>query len=131
MATIEIDPETESAINFAAKVAGVSQSEIIRRLVELYSATEADGPTTPPARTSEVPIHLDYSGERTEGLFNRTTHRVEVASGPLAGKAWKSPSGAACAVIAELNPSVKPNRNGWKEWIVTETGETLQSIRNG
>lgn len=129
MATIEVDSETESAINFAAKVAGVSQGEIVRRLVNLYSEAPYTVSTASADESQKVAVFLDYSGQRIEAIFDIKTHRVEVVSGPLAGKAWPSPSGAAGAVVSTLNPTVNPSRNGWREWIVTETGKPLDSIR--
>lgn len=131
MPTIDVDAETASAIHFAANVANVSPQEIVRRLVKLHTTSRGPAADSGPssAEAQGVPVHIDYEGVRTEGVFDPRTHGLKVTTGRLAEQSWKSPSGAACAVIADLNPKVKPNRNGWSTWIVSETGRLLQSIR--
>jgi hypothetical protein len=77
-----------------------------------------------------VPIHLVYDGLRIDAEFHASSHAVTIRSGPLRGRRFRTPSGAAVAVIQRLNPSVSPNRNGWITWVVDESGEFLQSIRH-
>jgi predicted ATPase len=82
-----------------------------------------------PPPSQDVPIHVEYQGRRVEATFDRLTEQVVVLSEPFNGKTFRSPSGAAVEVVRRLNPSVHPNRNGWGFWVVTETGELLQSLR--
>jgi hypothetical protein len=56
---------------------------------------------------------------------------VEILDGPLAGKSFKTPTGAARAVVHRYNPDVNDNRNGWLFWWLEQDGPRvwLQSIR--
>lgn len=88
----------------------------------------------PPAKadvpTDEgVPIHVDYQGSRINALFDPATEHVTLLSEPFGGRDFRSPSGAATEVVRALNPDVTPARNGWGFWVVSDTGEFLQSIR--
>jgi hypothetical protein len=75
-----------------------------------------------------VEIHAVYEGRRTNAYYDPSSRRVTIPSGPGCGE-YETPSGAAVAVVRALNPPVNPNRNGWSFWIVTATGQLLQSIR--
>ncbi|MFI2506695.1 DUF262 domain-containing protein [Streptomyces sp. NPDC018972] len=75
-----------------------------------------------------VEVHAVYDGRRVNGYYNPSSRTVTIPSGPGRGE-YESPSGAALAVVRALNPHVSPQRNGWSFWIVTATGEFLQSIR--
>jgi hypothetical protein len=125
MMTVQVDDKTGHTLQFAAKIANMSVGEVVARLVR-----DSALPTSPPsAATGRLAIHADYEGFRSNAYFEPTTERVEFVEGPLAGKSFKSPSGAARAVISHYKPEVDPNRNGWGFWIVSETGEWLQSVR--
>ncbi|MFE9941722.1 GmrSD restriction endonuclease domain-containing protein [Streptomyces hirsutus] len=75
-----------------------------------------------------VEVHAVYDGRRVNGYYDPSSRTVTIPSGPGRGE-YESPSGAAVAVVRALNPHVSPHRNGWSFWIVTATGEFLQSIR--
>jgi hypothetical protein len=75
-----------------------------------------------------VEVHAVYDGRRVNGYYDPSSRTVTIPSGPGRGE-YESPSGAALAVVRALNPHVSPQRNGWSFWIVTATGEFLQSIR--
>jgi hypothetical protein len=75
-----------------------------------------------------VEIHAIYESRRVNGYYDPSSRTVTIPSGHGRG-AYETPSGAAVAVVHALNPHVNPNRNGWSFWIVTATGQTLQSIR--
>jgi len=127
MATIDVDDATKRAVSFAARMANVSEGEIIRRLVGGDSLSR-DGPE--PA-SQGVPIYADYEGHRVRARYFEPA-RVEITDGPLAGKSFKTPTGAARAVVRHYNPSVNDNRNGWGFWQIDNgTGARvwLQSIR--
>jgi hypothetical protein len=58
--------------------------------------------------------------------------RVEIIDGPLKGRSFRSPTGAARAVVREYNPRVNDNRNGWGFWQIDNGGGPrvwLRSIR--
>jgi hypothetical protein len=127
MATIDVDEATKQAVSFAARMANVSEGEIIRRLVG-GSAPPREGPE--PANRG-VAIYADYEGHRVRARYFEPA-RVEITDGPLAGRSFKTPTGAARAVVRNYNPSVNDNRNGWSFWQIDNgTGARvwLQSIR--
>ena len=111
MATIDVDEATKQAVSFAARMANVSEGEIIRRLVG-GGAPPREGPE--PANRG-VAIYADYEGHRVRARYFEPA-RVEITDGPLAGKSFKTPTGAARAVVRHYNPSVNDNRNGWSFW---------------
>lgn len=127
MATIEVDEAVKRSVSFAARMADATEGEIVRRLIAGSSqeATERD------PRQAGVPILADYEGRRTRALYFAPA-RVEIIDGPLKSKSFKTPTGAARAVVRHYNPSVNDNRNGWTFWQIDNGGSTrvwLQSIR--
>jgi hypothetical protein len=127
MATIDVDQVTKQAVSFAARMANVSEGEIIRRLVGA-SALPRDNPE--PADQG-VAIYADYEGHRVRARYFEPA-RVEIVDGALAGKSFKTPTGAARAVVRYYNPSVNDNRNGWSFWQIDNGPGArvwLQSIR--
>jgi hypothetical protein len=87
-------------------------------------------PSRPPADDERVAVHALYSGERIDGFFDQRTEHLEIVTGALAGRVYRSPSGAAVAVVGLHNKGVNPNRNGWTFWTVTDTNDLLQTIRH-
>jgi hypothetical protein len=75
-----------------------------------------------------VEIYAIYESRRVNAYYDPSSRTVTIPSGPGRGE-YDTPSGAAVAVVRALNPHVNPNRNGWSFWIVTVTGQLLQSIR--
>ncbi|MFI6910285.1 hypothetical protein ACIBKY_54190 [Nonomuraea sp. NPDC050394] len=129
MALIEVSQDTKDKVAFAARMAGTTEGEIVRRLILDPSAgghavslqTTGDG----------IPIYADYAGHRTRAQFIAPA-RVEIVDGPLAGKSYKSPTGAARAVVGHYQPEVNDNRNGWMFWAIENGGGPrvwLQTIR--
>ncbi|MEU8237674.1 hypothetical protein AB0C07_05470 [Actinoplanes missouriensis] len=115
-------------VSFAARMANMTEAGIIRRLISDSALPEGDS-TQPDSEG--VDIHADYEGHRVRARYFAPT-RIEITDGPLAGRSFKSPTGAARAVIRHYNPSVNDNRNGWTFWqLAGESGDrvTLQSIR--
>ena len=129
MPSIEIDDQTAMAISLAADTAGVTPGEVVRLLVA-RSRPAASPAAMQPGEMTWVEIHALYDGHRTRGTFDPTTHRVTLSDGPLEGRSFKSPSGAAIAVVSHYRPGVNPNRNGWSFWTVTSSGDLLQSLRH-
>ena len=127
MATIDVDEATKQAVSLAARMARVSEGEIIRRLV---AGSAPPGDATEPAEQG-VKIYSDYDGHRVRARYFEPA-RVEIVDGPLAGQSFKTPTGAARAVVRHFNPSINDNRNGWSFWQIDNgTGPRvwLQSLR--
>jgi negative regulator of replication initiation len=126
MAVIEVDNDTKRTVAFAAEMAGVSEGEIVRRLVAA-STTRQESPN---AESRGRPIYADYAGHRTRALYFSPS-RVEIIDGPLKGISYKTPTGAARAVVRQYNSKVNDNRNGWGFWQLDQDGPRawLQSIR--
>lgn len=130
MATIEVDEYTKLTVAFAARVANLSESAIIRRLIEGSALTDDKRPQP---MDQGVTIYADYEGHRVHARYTEPA-RVEIIDGPLAGRSFKTPTGAARAVVRNYNPTINDNRNGWTFWqIDDESGvrTPLQSIRPG
>ncbi|MGW1916066.1 hypothetical protein ACWCQS_36425 [Streptomyces sp. NPDC002076] len=75
-----------------------------------------------------VEIYAIYESRRVNTYYDPSSRTVTIPAGPGRGE-YDTPSGAAVAVVRALNPHVNPNRNGWSFWIVTVTGQLLQSLR--
>ena len=133
--TIEIDDATFQVLMTSASVlsavgAPVTPGEVVARLVQQQVVPQVT-PASTPTNGEAVAIHYVYKGQRNEGLFAPKTSGVRLTAGPLAGRSFGSPSMAAVAVVRALNPScAHPERNGWRTWVVNETGKPLQSIRH-
>jgi hypothetical protein len=91
-----------------------------------FRSTEAE-PTS--AKAHQVGVHAIYAGVRTEGMYDRASQSLTITTGPLAGKTFSKPSGAAVALVSALRPGVHPNRNGWSFWVESSSGERLRAIR--
>ncbi len=128
MATIEVDEDTKRTVAFAARMANLSEDAIIRRLIA--TSTLASNENARPS-SRDVAVYADYEGHRVHARFVEPA-RVEIIDGPLAGQSFKTPTGAARAVVRHYNPDINDNRNGWTFWQL-DTGSgarrSLQSIR--
>jgi len=128
MATIEVDEETKRTVSFAARMAHLTEGGIIRRLIAANALPEE---SSPQQADRGVAIYADYEGHRVHARYFNPA-RVEIVDGPLSGQSFKSPTGAARAVIRHFNPSINDNRNGWAFWQIDDESGTrmpLQSIR--
>ncbi|MFI5960196.1 hypothetical protein [Cryptosporangium sp. NPDC051539] len=110
LAHIEVDEVTKQVISFAAKMDDVSEGEIIRRLVGRFALQPEPDPGE-----SGVAILAIYEGHEVRARFYGPA-RVVISDGPLAGQSFKTPTGAARAVVRHYNPQVNDNRNGWTFW---------------
>lgn len=128
---VEVDDDTARSLEFAARIAGTSVREVIARLVAEASAPLGDhAKESPDTREARIAIYADYAGQRTRATYDETTTRVDVTSGPLSGRSFKTPTGAARAVIGHYKPDINPNRNGWTFWTVDDgSGQLLHAIR--
>ncbi len=134
MTDLQLKPQTVERVQLLARAWGTTPSGALERLLsEWLSLTGDDAqgvhePEEPPA--AEVPIHFVYRGQRADALYDSTTQRVRILSGPGASDLWHAkPSPAARAVVSAVDPRVSPHRNGWGEWIITAIGQPLQTIR--
>lgn len=129
--TIDVDPATYSAIDLAARLTSLTHSEVVARLIGQSRMAPVPSEAQSDQDPNSVAIYVDYAGHRTNGMFDRLTHRIDIADGPLAGTSYKSPSSAARAVVSHYKPGVSPHRNGWSFWILDDgTGRFVQSIRH-
>jgi hypothetical protein len=124
---ISVDDGTFAQISLLARAWNVSPGEAVQRLIEDFQRPAPTAQPTP--GTDEVPVHALYGGVRVAGRYDPTTQALTITEGPALGH-YRSPSGAASAVLQALKPHVKPNRNGWSFWTVTKTGELLQTLRH-
>ena len=64
MATIEVDEAVKRTVSFAARMAGVTEGEIVRRLIAADSLEMKERDP----RQEGVLIYADYEGHRTRAL---------------------------------------------------------------
>ncbi|RKE19196.1 hypothetical protein [Streptomyces sp. TLI_171] len=124
--SVTLDDDTYARVRLLARAWAVGEGEAVRRLLEHFE-NEPTADTAAPV-DGRVPVHVVYEGNRVDGLYDTATRSLEIVAGPASGR-YRSPSGAATAVLQAYNPKVAPNRNGWSFFVVDATGEFLQSIR--
>lgn len=132
MGTLEIDEQTHGILRFAARVFGVTEAEVVSRLLAQYASETEGAPAPRPERDpwDPVPVYGEYDGRRVDGLYLPATKRLTVSGDPLPGSRFKSPSGAARAVVSALNPGRSAAQtNGWRFWRLAETDERLEVLR--
>lgn len=136
MPSIEVDIETARVLELVARLTGSTPGEVVGRLVRqerlrlpALSAHEAVPTLEAEESVEGVPVHANYAGQRVNAVFDPLRQRVVFEDGPLVGRVYDSPSGAARALVAWLNPRVDPNRNGWTFWTVSATGGLLRTLR--
>lgn len=123
---------THRSLEFAARMSGRTAGEVVARLVAAASMpVSTPKEETERAEASEgVGVYVVYAGHRTQGRYDPATRRIDITSGPLGGRSFKTPTGAARAVVSHYKPGVSPHRNGWSFWMLDDgSGRYLQSIR--
>jgi hypothetical protein len=125
--SIVVDDVTHTQVTLLARAWNVTPGEAVRRLVEHFQQPSPAAHSTARA-DKQVAVHAIYDGVRVPGLYDPTSQALTITEGPAAG-AYRTPSGAASAVLQALKPQVKPNRNGWGFWTVDDSGELLQTLR--
>lgn len=129
--SIEVDGPTYRALEFAARMADITAGDVVARLVAEASMPDPVPTPEDSTNTHMMDVYVDYAGHRTHGRYDPDTTRIDIVSGPLVGRSFKTPTGAARAIVAHYNPSVSPSRNGWSFWVLDDgTGRFLQSIRS-
>lgn len=129
MKLIEVADRDHERVTLLARAWQATEGEVVRRLLDEFAkpshTTSSEGKTL-----DGVPVYADYEGSHIEALYYPSTKRMDITSGALSGRSYKSPSGAAIGVVQAHNPNVHPNRNGWSFWFLAENGQALQTIRN-
>ncbi|MFJ8888158.1 hypothetical protein ACIRJR_32815 [Streptomyces sp. NPDC102402] len=108
-----------------ARALGLTADETIAHLLRLYAQPSSE---TPAHADILTPVYAIYQRRRIDGYFDRSTGALNIPAGPGAGQ-YKTPSGAARAVITALRPQVSPVRTGWTFWRLAETGAHLEVLR--
>ncbi len=124
MPTVQVSKADKDALALAARMAGVSEGEIIHRLITAGAVADE----VPGSEDPGVVIYGDYAGHRTAAVYY-IPGRVGITDGPLAGASFASPSGAARAIVHHYNPAVSGHRHGWTFWRLRDGDATLESIR--
>lgn len=130
MRTIEVSDAIYARLEFGARVAGVTISELLDRLTGPTAAQSSPaGPV--PAGSGEVRVFVSYQGQRVDGLLDIETERLRITDGPtaLVGRSLKSPTQAAMEVVKVLNPDrERPETNGWRFWRDQQTGQIIDRV---
>ena len=129
MPTLTVGPRTYDRITDLARAWGISDEAAIVRLIDFWklasSGVQGDA--------DQVRVHVVYLGERVDGSYHPSTGLMDIISGPVPKATGLKPSPAAGEVIRAINKArgkkVTGSRNGWGFWVVTATGELLQSVR--
>jgi hypothetical protein len=123
MPSISVSPSTYSHITLLSSAWSVPDDQVVARLLEAFQDGRR-GEQPNQRNPDELLVSASYAGVNVNGIFHLSSGRLEVLDGPVAGRSFKTPSGAACAVVQVLNPRINPNRNGWTFWR-DEEGDTL------
>jgi hypothetical protein len=123
MQQITVSDSTHDQLTLLARAWAISLGEVVSRLLSDFRSAETEF-TSPEAQ--QVAVHAIYAGVRTEGMYDRVAKSLTITSGPLAGKTFSKPSGAAVALVAALRPGVHPNRNGWSFWVDSSSGRACR-----
>jgi len=130
MRTIEVSEATYRAIEFAARMSGMTPGAVVEKLVDQSSHSPVGSAPSAPAVPDGIPVHGDYNGVRVKGIFDPATTSITITTGPLAGSRYKTPSAAASAVVKSERPELNGNRNGWDFWVLDDgSGRRLREIR--
>jgi hypothetical protein len=129
MRQLDVADNVYEQVMLLARAWETSVGDVIHRLL-IEFRDDADNPAESPKESpGQVALHAIYGETRTEALYDPVTKSVTITTGPLAGRTFSKPSGAAVALVQVQSPGVNPNRNGWSFWVMSETGERLQAIR--
>ncbi|MEV7568634.1 hypothetical protein [Streptomyces tanashiensis] len=127
----KLGKEDAAKVTLLKRAWGVDEAGVVHRLLEFFESGAGGPAVSPPAAAvaaGTVGVHARYDGHRIAAEFDPASQSVTILSGPAEGR-YKSPSGAATAVLQAYNPGVAPHRNGWSFWVVDSSGARLQSLR--
>ena len=128
MPAIGVHDQTFDKLRLLARAWNINEGEVVARLLNEFQRTDRRHSEAAGGREG-LALHVTYEGTRVTATYDPVTSGVTITSGGLAGQTFRSPSGAAAALVGHLNPAVKPNRSGWSFWTLTDSAELLQSIR--
>jgi len=129
MRTVQLTDQTAGRLALLSAAWELTDSEAVDRLIERLTDRSQPAPAGDD-QAHKVPVHFEYRGRRYDGLYDRRDQSLTVTGGGgLGTRRFVRPSPAAAAVVRDVDPNVDPARNGWRNWIVTSTGQPLQSIR--
>lgn len=123
-----IADDVHDKVKLLAQAWDTDDNGAIRRLLDAFQRPADDGGAAN-ATQGAVEVHVIFEKVRTDAVYDPSTRSITITSGPLAGKSFGTPSGAASAVVKEYRPDVSPSRNGWSFWTISADGRLLQSIR--
>ncbi|WP_432979607.1 hypothetical protein [Dactylosporangium sp. CA-233914] len=134
MRKIDVSDAAYDMIAFAARIANLSISEAVDRLVGISDGAASKAPATDEAgrpATEEIPITVKYRGHRISGFLDPVTGRVRITESPapnLIGT-YRTPSQAAMETVRVLNPDRQhPQTNGWRFWYADD-GQLIERHR--
>lgn len=122
MKTVMISDSAHDRLEFAAKVAGVSVTDAVDRLVGISadSAIPSLSSTASQTRGSdEIAVSATYRGQRISGFLDLDSERLRITDSPTSElvRTYRSPSQAAVETVRKLNPGRQnPETNGWRFW---------------
>ena len=128
MKQLEVADDVHEQVTLLARAWKTSTSDAVRRLLVEFRGAEEPSASAAPT-PEQVAVHAIYGGTRTDGFYDSVTQSLTITTGPLTGRTFSKPSGAAVALVQVHSPDVNPNRNGWSFWVVSKTGKRLQTIR--
>jgi len=133
---IEVDAATYDKLAFAARIAGISVSEVVGRLIaagcESRGAPGGSPAPSEPRTDTAIGVYVVYKDHRVDGTLDLATERLRITKGPvnLAGREFRSPTQAAMETVKVLNPErERPETNGWRFWKDASTGRIIDQIR--
>ena len=128
--SIDLDEQTHALVRFAARMFDVSEADVVARAVRALTTESTESARPPRDPWTPLDVYGEYGDTRVEGQYLPATRRLTVTSEPIAGAKFKSPSGAARAVVAALNPDRSAAQtNGWRFWHIADTDERLEVLR--
>ncbi len=130
---IEVGGDTYEKLLLVARITNSSPGEVVERMVADASVRAVADPMSTSSGDAErlVDVYVTYRGYRIAGRYDPVTKRIDITSGRLTGRSFKTPSAAARAVIEDLNPQVKSSaRNGYTFWLLEDGRGPLQVIRH-
>ncbi|MDR6912598.1 hypothetical protein J2W54_004747 [Rhodococcus fascians] len=113
--------QVEQPSNASAVSSFQGECDDLQELLDLLgpAPSQTQDAMTPAVVTEDsVAIYSVYKGIKTKARLYPTIGAVAILDGPLAGRDFATPSGAAKAVVAYYSPSINPLRNGWAFWLV-------------
>lgn len=128
---IQVSDQAGQTLNALARLSGIPVAQVVDRLIADFGAPARSADPQPPGSAMGVAIYADYEGVRTAGVYDPQVESVTITDGPIAGR-YKSPTGAAKAIVAHYKPGVSPHRNGWTFWTIDDgSRRLLQAVRQG